>query len=420
MARRRSFVVDGLRLDLPEQYRPLDVLGYGAYGLVCRASDESTGAAVAIKRIGPVFDSLPHARRVAREVATLRSCAHPNILRCLDVVLSVPTPGTIDAVCIVTPAMTSDLAQRIARHPLSSAECAAVTAGLCSGLAHLHARGICHRDLKPANILLGDSIAQLRIADFGLAAVFGPHSPLTTDARIDPPEVASLWYRAPELLAQQHNYTEAVDVWAIGCIVFECWHDRPLAAGSTVAEVLGLLAHNSDVVDVTGAPELVALRERNPATVFTAGSSLIPASKGPLPSGLARILRSTLRAAAANRASANELEVIAAEAAAASPASVRRLHRPVPVILSAPTPSPAELQQLDFAAMGEEEVRRFLTTTASSRPLAGNTVAGGGISPPGSRPESPSLLAEVRRLAPSPGSRPCSPCLLDNNGASFF
>ena len=74
-----------------------------------------------------------------------------------------------------------------------------------------------HRDLKPQNLLI-DKNGNIKLADFGLARAFGV--PIRTLTH----EVLTLWYRAPEILLGQKEYSTPVDIWSIGCIFFELAH----------------------------------------------------------------------------------------------------------------------------------------------------------------------------------------------------
>lgn len=84
---------------------------------------------------------------------------------------------------------------------------------IVEGIRYLHARGIIHRDLKPQNILVRDGI--IKICDFGLAKHLAPYR--ENDNTRQP---GSLAYRAPELFNNNHYSTE-VDLWALGCILYE-------------------------------------------------------------------------------------------------------------------------------------------------------------------------------------------------------
>ena len=79
---------------------------------------------------------------------------------------------------------------------------------------------VCFRDMKPNNLLIGPN-GQLKLADFGLARIFGSPGRKFTH------QVFTRWYRAPELLFGSKHYGSAVDVWAVGCIFAELLLRKP-------------------------------------------------------------------------------------------------------------------------------------------------------------------------------------------------
>jgi serine/threonine protein kinase len=98
---------------------------------------------------------------------------------------------------------------------------------LLAGLAHCHRHRVLHRDLKPQNLLINRR-GVLQLADFGLARTCAwPHTVTMTH------DVATLWYRAPEVLLGAKSYTESMDMWAVGCIFAEMSSDLPIFAGDS-------------------------------------------------------------------------------------------------------------------------------------------------------------------------------------------
>mmetsp|Transcript_3457 Transcript_3457/g.4258 ORF Transcript_3457/g.4258 Transcript_3457/m.4258 type:complete len:83 (-) Transcript_3457:212-460(-) len=78
---------------------------------------------------------------------------------------------------------------------------------LLEALMYCHQNRVFHRDLKPNNILL-DKDDTIKLADFGLARAFSlPMKDYTH-------EVVTLWYRAPEILLGDNDYSVPVDIWA--------------------------------------------------------------------------------------------------------------------------------------------------------------------------------------------------------------
>jgi cell cycle related kinase len=101
---------------------------------------------------------------------------------------------------------------------------------LLRGVADMHACGLMHRDLKPGNVLFAAGGA-LKLGDLGLARVRGRGQEQGFEGRgVEgrgqgggdlSHDVATRWYRAPELLYGARRYDGAVDVWACGCILGE-------------------------------------------------------------------------------------------------------------------------------------------------------------------------------------------------------
>ena len=94
-------------------------------------------------------------------------------------------------------------------------------------LQHLHSAGTMHRDVKPENILISKHKV-VKLCDFGFARQ--THS---CDSFQYTDYVSTRWYRAPELLVGDAQYSQSVDVWAVGCIFAELTTGLPLFPGDS-------------------------------------------------------------------------------------------------------------------------------------------------------------------------------------------
>jgi glycogen synthase kinase 3 beta len=71
---------------------------------------------------------------------------------------------------------------------------------LVRSIAYIHAVGICHRDIKPQNVLVDTNSHILKLCDFGSAKKLIPGEPNVS-------YICSRYYRAPELIFGNSNYT---------------------------------------------------------------------------------------------------------------------------------------------------------------------------------------------------------------------
>lgn len=102
----------------------------------------------------------------------------------------------------------------------------------------MHSCGILHRDLKPRNLLV-NSNCDLKICDFGLSRS-NIAALVTTKAQLTD-YIATRWYRAPEVILSQKQYTGAIDVWSVGCILAELIRRKVLLPASSEQEMMHMI-----------------------------------------------------------------------------------------------------------------------------------------------------------------------------------
>ncbi|KAG0571123.1 hypothetical protein KC19_6G212900 [Ceratodon purpureus] len=203
-------------------------LGEGTYGVVFKAIDKVTNRTLAVKkiRLGKYKEGVNVT--ALREIKLLKELHDPHIIELVDVY---PHKRNLH---LVFEFMESDLEAVIKDRNifLSAADYKSYMQMTLKGLAVCHKKWILHRDLKPNNLLLGSN-GQLKLADFGLARIFGSPNRRFTH------QVFARWYRAPELLFGSKQYGPGVDVWAVACIFAELILRRPFLQGSSDIDQLG-------------------------------------------------------------------------------------------------------------------------------------------------------------------------------------
>jgi len=193
------------------EYVTLGRVGGGGFGEVVRALHIPTGDIVALKKVR-VAQEIPQG--IFREIQALKRLqGHRNVVELKEVFAS----GS--SIC-----MTMELADMDLKSFLE--ECGAlpeettkyISFQIACGLHFCHTSGVLHRDLKPSNILIWKHSGKVKIADFGLARA--GWTVASTEKKLSH-QVATRWYRSPELLLGSKCYDGAVDMWALGVIILE-------------------------------------------------------------------------------------------------------------------------------------------------------------------------------------------------------
>ncbi|XP_035783000.1 calcium/calmodulin-dependent protein kinase kinase 2-like isoform X1 [Anopheles albimanus] len=229
-SRRVSIEQSGSFLQL-NQYKLLDQIGQGSYGLVKLAYSEEDSTHYAMKilskrkllrkaglmRRGPKRGTSP-LDRVYREIAVLKKLDHPNVVKLVEV-LDDPLEDSLYLVFELV--QQGEVLSIPTDTPLSEERAWNVFRDVLLGVEYLHYQRIIHGDLKPANLLLSD-VGSVKVADLGVCNEF-----LGEDAAMNNGSTAGTpAFRAPEtLLPGQHFYNgKAADIWALGATLYSLVH----------------------------------------------------------------------------------------------------------------------------------------------------------------------------------------------------
>ncbi|KAM9321261.1 cyclin-dependent kinase 18 [Gastrophryne carolinensis] len=212
-----------------ETYVKLDKLGEGTYATVFKGRSKLTENLVALKEIRLEHEEGAPCTAI-REVSLLKNLKHANIVTLHDII------HTEYSLTLVFEYLDSDLKQYLDNcgHLMSMHNVKIFMFQLLRGLSYCHRRKILHRDLKPQNLLINEK-GELKLADFGLARA--KSVPTKTYSN----EVVTLWYRPPDVLLGSTEYSTPIDMWGVGCILYEMSTGRPMFPAATVKEELQLI-----------------------------------------------------------------------------------------------------------------------------------------------------------------------------------
>lgn len=213
---------------------------------------------VAIKKMKKPFPNWQECMKLKELKSLLTIPPHPNLIPLYDAFL-MPTTKELHFVFECMEGNLYQLTKSRKGRPLAAGLVASIYEQIVLGLDHIHQHGYFHRDMKPENLLITttgladypnlqpalpperDVLVIVKLADFGLARETLSKPPYTE-------YVSTRWYRAPEVLLRSRDYSNPVDMWALGTILAELVNLKPLFPGhSEVDQVL-------QICDVLGDP----------------------------------------------------------------------------------------------------------------------------------------------------------------------
>jgi mitogen-activated protein kinase 1/3 len=228
------------------EYEFIKLIGMGSYGEVVQAKHRATGQIVAIKLIEDLFKNSYDSKKIVREIQILRQftqMANNQFTTKIFDVITPSNPNDLSHIFIVMEYMQTDLKkifQSMQQLDFSEDHMISILYSLLCSLNFMHTANVMHRDIKPANLLV-DADCRVKICDFGLSRsqpeMEEPRGRLSRketakklideqNERIQKPRdlsnhVVSRWYRSPEIILVEKNYTSSVDIWSSGCILSE-------------------------------------------------------------------------------------------------------------------------------------------------------------------------------------------------------
>jgi hypothetical protein len=207
-------------------------------GEVYRARDSRLGRDVALKGLPEGFaGDVERRARLDREARLLAALNHPHI-------------GAIHAIekgedrpyLVLELIEGESLATRLERGALPPGEALEVARQIALAMEAAHENGIVHRDLKPGNVMIRRDGA-VKVVDFGLATT-APAPDSDPRFSLSPTltyaggaVLGTAAYMSPEQ-ARGRPTDRRTDVWAFGCLLFECLTGRQAFEGETASDVI--------------------------------------------------------------------------------------------------------------------------------------------------------------------------------------
>ena len=219
------------------RYRIDSLLGEGGMGQVYRAFDTTLGRPAAVKVLGENLSG-ERLHRFMREARTASSLNHPNVVTIYEIG-ELDSRGHFIAMELVE---GETLREALGRGRIELSRALEWVAQIADGIATAHGAGITHRDLKPENIVIART-GFAKILDFGLAKL--REEPPDPDAETDTAVmtttpglvVGTVGYMSPEQ-ASGREVDHRSDLFAIGCILYECLTGRRPFTGASQIDTL--------------------------------------------------------------------------------------------------------------------------------------------------------------------------------------
>ncbi|XP_063683305.1 MAPK/MAK/MRK overlapping kinase-like isoform X6 [Bolinopsis microptera] len=218
-------------------YRILGKKGEGTFSEVLKCQHIKDGNFFAMKRMKQRYTSIDQINNLREIQAMRRLSPHDNIVELKEVLFNKKT-GILSLICEL---MDQNLYELIRgrKSYLPESDIRSYMFQLCKSIEHLHKNGIFHRDVKPENVLL--RAEKVKLGDFGSCRSVFSKQPYTE-------YISTRWYRAPECVLTDGYYNHKMDIWSIGCVMYEIMTLHPLFPGANEVDQV------AKIHDVLGTP----------------------------------------------------------------------------------------------------------------------------------------------------------------------
>jgi serine/threonine protein kinase len=231
-------------------YKALQVIGSGSFGVVYQARCLDNNEIVAIKKV------FQDRRYKNRELQILKELNHNNVIKIKHYFYTPGAKSDDTYLNVVMDFVPTTVGKAVRENKKSKKELPPILVKLYAyqmlrAINYIHALGICHRDIKPQNILLDDTNHILKLCDFGSAKKL-----ISEESNVA--YICSRYYRAPELIFGATEYNFSVDVWSTGCVIAELVLNEPLFPGDTSIDQI------VEIIKLLGTPTRKQINEMNP------------------------------------------------------------------------------------------------------------------------------------------------------------
>lgn len=221
------------------RYEIVRELGRGSMAIVYEGFDGRIDRHLAIKVLrGHLAGDVSARQRFLREARAAGGLSHPNIVTVFDVGLAESKPYLVME--LLAAGTLDDWLSGERYEQLSIDTILEIAAQLARALDYAHAQGVIHRDIKPGNIHFDPVARQVKLMDFGIAAVAGGRERAGATST---EEIVSGTpsHMAPELI-HGHAADERSDLYSLGVVLYQLLCGRLPFSGTDCATILRQVA----------------------------------------------------------------------------------------------------------------------------------------------------------------------------------